>query len=250
MLSIAIWWVSALFEAALVWRALRARLIERFPVFSAYIVFVLAQTIIRFYVYRWHYSLYTPVYWSAEFLALILGGCVVFEVYRQALKPYPGTAKMARNVLLFLFALALARALNSFLLDPSMAYDVTGLQIERALRLFQAITILALISLFFSYSIPFGRNLRGILLGYSLFVGERVLCLAFVGETGKGFWFYAYSASYIAALGIWLIHLWAPAPVPHQPVAARLEHDYNVIAAATQQRLKEARVYLRKVGGL
>jgi hypothetical protein len=250
MFSIAIWWVSALFEAAIIWRAVRTRLFAQFPVFFAYIVFVLGQSVLRFCVNRWVYSLYSPVYWSTEFLALVLGGCVVFEVYRQALKPYPGTAKMARNVLLFLVTLTLARALNAFFVNPDTWGNATGLQTELALRTFQAIAIFALISLFLAYSIPFGRNLRGILLGYSLFVGERVLCLAFVGEAGKGFWFYAYSASYIAALGVWLTHLWAPAPLPHQPVGARLEHDYNVIAAATHQRLQEARIYLRNVGGL
>jgi hypothetical protein len=250
MLSETIWGLSSILEAALIWRAFRARLFQQLPVFVGYLVFVWAQSALRFYFYRWDSRLYSPVYWSTEFLAFIVGGCVIFEIYRQALRPYPGTAKMARNVLMFLFALAFARALNTFLSDPRMLQESSGIQIERALRTFQAIAMFSLISLFLSYSIPFGRTLRGSLLAYSLFVGERVLCLTFVAETGKGFWFYAYSASYIAAVGIWLAHLWSPAPVPQQAATARLERDYKVIAAATQQNLREARAYLRKMGGL
>ena len=248
MLTLVIWWINALMEAALLCRALPGRFLSQFPVFFGYILFVLSTSILRKCVMRWM-SVYSVVYWSTEFLALILGSYVVFEVYRLALRTYPGTAKMARNVLLFLFALALARAINVFLSDPYILQYATGIQIERALRTFQAIAILSLITLLLSYSIPLGRNLHGILKGYSLFVGARVLCLEFVGETGKGFWFYAYSASYIAALGIWLVYLWSPVPIPEQPSSARLVRDYNLIAAKTHQRLLQARLYLRRVAG-
>jgi len=247
-ISNVIWCVSSLFEAALIWRLLQTRLFTQFPVFFGYIGFVFSQSIIRAYFYRGDQGVYTWVYWVTEFLALILGCCVMFEVYRQALEPYPGTAKMAKNVLAFLFALALARAVNVFLTDPHLLLNVTSLHIERAMRTFQAIAIVSLLSLFLSYSIPFSAQLRGILMGYSLFVSARVLSLAFVGETGKGFWYFAYSACYITAVGIWLSYLRSPAIIPHARENARLERDYNVIAAATQQRLQEARNYLRKVG--
>ena len=245
-ISNVIWCVSSLFEAALIWRLLQTRLFTQFPVFFGYIAFVFSQSILRAYFYS-DQRVYAWVYWSTEFLALILGCCVMFEVYRKALAPYPGTAKMARNVLFFLFALALARAVNVFLTDPQLLVSVTSLHIERVMRTFQAIAIVSLLSLFLSYSIPFSSQLRGILMGYSLFVGERVLALAFVGETGKGFWYFAYSACYITAVGIWLSYLRSPAIIPGRQ-NIRLEHDYNVIAAATQRRLHEARVYLRKVG--
>lgn len=249
VISNVIWCVSSLFEAALIWRLLQTRLFTQFPVFFGYVTFVFAETFVRAYFHRGDEGVYAWVYWSTEFLALIFGCCVMFEVYRKALAPYPGTAKMARNVLLFLFALALARAVNVYLTDPRLLLpDVTSLHIERAMRTFQAIAIVSLLSLFLSYSIPFSSHLRGILLGYSLFVGERVLSLAFVGERGRGFWYFAYSACYITAVGMWLTYLRSPATVPRAHESVRLERDYNVIAAATQQRLHEAREFLRKVG--
>jgi hypothetical protein len=250
VISNVIWCVSSLFEAALIWRLLQTRLFTQFPVFFGYIAFVFSESIVRVFFYSGDQGVYAWVYWSTEFMALILGCCVMFEVYRKALAPYPGTAKMARNVLLFLFALALARAVNVYLTDPGLLLDVTSLHIERAMRTFQAIAIVSLLSLFLSYSIPFSSHLRGILMGYSLFVSSRVLALAFVGETGKGFWYFAYSACYITAVGIWLTYLNSAANVPHARESVRLERDYNVIAAATQQRLQEARDYLRKVGRL
>jgi hypothetical protein len=244
MLSLIIWWACLWLEAVLLLRSLWDRLFPRFPIFFGYILFVMCQSIVR-HMFRVSDPLYKPIYWSTEFLALLIGGLVVFEVYRLALQPFPGTAKMTRNVLFFFFALALARAINVFWSDPYVLRDATGLQIERPLRTFQVIAICSLIALLLAYSIPLSRNLRGILLGYSVFIGERVLCLAFVGETGRDFWYYAYSASYLTALGIWLTHLWSPEVVPHHPAALRLEQDYNLIAARTHERLRDARDYFR-----
>ena len=246
MLTQAIWCSSAVLETLVLIRGVRGRVILHYPVFYGYIFFVLAQSILRAVVLRWYGGAYRPVYWTTEFLALLIGSLVVFEVYQVALAPYPGTAKMARKILLFLLLMALAGAVNAFWSDPHILSDTTALQAERSLRTFQAVAILALVLLFASYSIPFGRNLRGILLGYGCFVGERVICLIFVPERGRDFWFYAYSASYITALVLWLGHLWSYQPSPQLESRPGFETEYHRIAAATQRRLREARGYLRK----
>jgi len=47
------------------------------------------------------------------------------------------------------------------------------------MRTVQALAIAALVALFLVYSIPFGRNLKGILLGYGLFIGASVMWFTF-----------------------------------------------------------------------
>ena len=245
MLSQSIWWSSIVLEVFLLTRGVSGHLIFRYPVFYGYISFVLAQSIFRSFVHRWSEQLYSSVYWTTEFLGLMLGCWVVFEIYRVALAAYPGTAKMARNVLLFLFALALAKCGAALWNDPHLLEETTALQMERALRTVEATSIVALVTVFASYSIPFGWNLRGILLGYGLFIGERVICLTFVPVAGKDFWFYAYSASYLVALSLWLGHLWSYQAIP-EAESAQLEREYQMIATATQRRLQEVRGQLRK----
>ena len=246
MLSQTIWWSSNVLEVCLLARGASSRLIFRYPVFYTYLLFVLLQSPIRLVAYDWHRETwYSPVYWTTEFSGLAMGCLVVFEIYRVALAAYPGTARMARNVLLFLFALALAQCGAALWRDPHLLGNTTSLQMERALRTVQAISIVALVTVFVSYSIPFGRNLRGILLGYGLFIGERVICLTFVPVAGEDFWFYAYSASYLVALSLWLGHLWSCQAIPDAE-NTQLERDYQLIATATQRRLQEARGHLRK----
>ncbi len=246
MLGQLIWWSGNALEVFVLARGVRGRLISRYPVFYTYILFVLLQSPIRLLPYRWYRPLYAPVYWATEFLGLAMGCWIVFEIYRVALAAYPGTAKMARKILAFLFALAVAKAAVALWNDPRVLLQATPLQVERALRTVQAIAILGLVAVFASYSIPFGRNLRGILLGYGLFVAERVVCLTFVPSQGHHFWFYAYSACYVVALSLWLGHLWSYQAIPQATASVQLEQEYQTIAEGTLRRLEAMRIYVRK----
>jgi hypothetical protein len=147
---------------------------------------------------------------------------------------------------LFFFAVALAKAIVAMGSNPHLLWDATALQVERALRTVQAFSIAALVLLFLWYSIPFGQNLRGILIGYGLFIAYRVICLNFVSATGHDFWFYAYSTSYLAALNVWLVHLWSYQPSPKPTRGARLETEYQLLAAATHRKLQAFRDLFRK----
>ena len=245
MLGQLIWWSSITLEIVLLARGLYNRLAHRFPVFYSYIAFVLLQDIARFCTFQWKYDLYKPVYWVTEFMGLAVGSLVVFEIYTVSLAVFPGAARMARNALTAVFLIALVKGLleasNGWL--PASA----AVEIELALRTVQAVAILALVALFLLYSIPFGRTLRGILLGYGLFVGERVICLTFVSLQTHNFWFYAYSASYMGALSLWIGYLWSYQANP-QPRAggANLDDEYQRIATATQRWLQGMRGYLRR----
>ncbi len=247
MLSQLIMWISIALELVLLVIGVRSRLAHRFPVFYGYIAFVMSQDLVSFFALQSSGAVYKGVYWVTEFLGLVLGSLVVFEIYKVSLAAYPGAARMARNALAFVFLTALAKGLADATASPAVWLTAsTALEIERALRAVQAAAILALVALFLLYSIPFGRNLRGILLGYGFFVGERVICLAFVSQLTHDFWFYAYSASYLAALSLWLGHLWSYDPTPQAKTSIQLEDEYLRIAAGTRRHFQETRAYLRK----
>lgn len=246
MLSQIIWWSGIGLEAFLLYRGVRGKLRARYPVFYAYILFVALQSLLRFSIHEWWHGLYGAVYWSTEALGLLLGCWVVFEIYRVALAAYPGTALMARNVLGFLLAMAVAKAIVAVWENRLWTADMSMLQAELALRTFQAVSIAALVSLFFFYAIPFGKNLRGILMGYSVFILGSVICLNFVRPSGHDFWFYAYSGWYLVVLLVWAAHLWAYEACPQPKNSVGLEQQYLAIATATQRKLEETRKYLRR----
>jgi|SRR5208337_4843007 len=249
MLDEFIRWGGVPTEILLLVRGLQTKLASRYPAFYLYIFFVLSQSFLRLYVYQWKRSFYRYTYWSTEFVSILVGCGVVYEIFRVGLRAYPGASRMARNSLLLLFLLALVVALANAANDPRWWAEASITEIQRTLRMVQALSLFALVLLFLHYSITFGRNLRGILFGYGLFVAGSVIWLTFA-YSGSGrfrnFWFYLYPMSYDISLLVWIVHLWEYRPNPQTKESAKFERQYEIIAAATKRRLQEARSYLDK----
>jgi hypothetical protein len=248
MISQFIWWATVALEALLLARAVQGKWVAHYPVFFGYISYVLLQSVVRHVIHAWNENLYFQVYWITEFVAILVGSAVVFEIYRVGLEAFPGTARMARNVLAVVFILACTKAMVDAWNDPRWWPTATAMDIERYLRVFQVLSIAALVVLFLFYSVPFGRNLKGILSGYSLFILLAVSWMtigAIAGTTLHEGWRQIFPALYLAPLCLWVVNLWSYQPQPAIP-AVKLEDDYQKIAAATRRRLQEARGYLGK----
>jgi hypothetical protein len=250
MLSQFIWSASIALEILLLARGLQQKIVSRYPVFYSYIAFVLVEEVASFLT-QGNKLAYLYTYWTTEFVGVLLGCGIVFEIYRIGLAAYPGTARMARALLAVLFAIASVKTLITLANYPGWWLTAKPVEIESAIRIVQGVAIVSLIALFLFYSIPFGRNLRGILLGYGLFVSWSIVCLtvAAVSNKAETVWSFTYSGSYLVTLGLWAVHLWSyrASPVPQR--AVRIELEYQRVAAATHRRLREARGYLAKAVG-
>jgi hypothetical protein len=241
-----IWCTAFFLEALLLARGLQTKLVRWFPIFYSYILFVLLEELLRFAVYRTYPNHYAQVYWITQFLGLLIGSAIIFEIYRVGLARFPGTARMARYLLLVVFGAVFAKALLNSSHDLFFWLATTSVGVERNLRIVQEVAILALLSLFWWYAIPFGRKLKGILLGYSLFVGVTILqftLLPHFHSSLAAIWPYAQPICYVAVLGLWLSALWCQAPIRGTATAMQLEDDYQTLAASTRTQLE--RVLLR-----
>ncbi|HKW60977.1 MAG TPA: hypothetical protein VJN89_00405 [Candidatus Acidoferrum sp.] len=249
MLSQAIWWSGIILETVILTRGLFARLLRHYRAFYAYLLFVWMQSLLRFSVYHTRPQLYAKVFWITEWLGIFAGCAVVFEIYRVGLRAYPGTARLARNLLAFVLLLAVVKATVETGNNPLWWSTATTLDLELALRVVQALALLAMIALFLFYAIPFGTNLRGILLGYGLFLGESVVFFSFTSKHAESFRTFLaliQPGFYFVVLLVWAGHLWSYVPNPEPQAAVRLEEQYQRMAASTSQRLQEARGYLAK----
>jgi len=253
MLSQLVSWSCIALESVLLFRGLRSKLGSRYPAFYTYISFVLFQDLLCYFAFRWApHLLYTYIYWITEFLCILLSCGIVLEVYRLGLSAYPGTARITRKVLGLVFVVALAKALVSAANDPRWWLEATAKDVAGTLRAVQGVAIVALVSLFLFYAIPFGRNLRGILVGYGLFVCWTVICLTLsssVNDNVHAVLKNLYQSSYPVFLIFWLVHLWSYQTNPASEVEVPLEREYERIAAATRRRLQDARGQLAKVVG-
>ena len=249
MLDQIIWWGGTAVEIMLLVRGAYTGLFRRYSSFYCYLGFVLAQSLVRYVVFHGWPDSYAYFYWSTEILSVLIGCAVVFEIYRVGLEAYPGTARIARLLLFLLFAAAILFGIFKSLNAPGWWAETTVMELERALRLVQALALVVLISLFLMYSIPFGRNLRGILFGYSLFVACSLFWLSFVYKGSGSFqsvWFVLYPALYCLCLCVWLAHLWSYSPQPSPARATLLEQNYQEMALLTRRRLDQVRSYVGK----
>jgi hypothetical protein len=241
MLLAIIWAVGTLLEILVLVRGHQQKLSRQFPLFYLYLLVVTLSDFVRLTVSRLFYVHYYQVYWTTQFLCLAVGCGIIFEVYRVALRSFPGAARMARYLLLVVFGAIFVKTLANSSSDVFVWLAKTSLLLERSLRITQALAILTLVVLFAWYAIPFGRNLKGILFGYSLFIAMRIgqfILWSYSGDQVKPYWSYAETGSYLLVLGIWTATLWSAEPVPETQRDAPLESDYELLLHATQTQFR------------
>jgi hypothetical protein len=242
-LTLTIWLSAIALELIPLWRAIREKFIGQYTLFYAYLGFVLLRDTSDLAIYFYWARLYPYVYWCCELVSVLMGCGLVWEVYRLAFARFPGAAVVARNVLLSLFVFATARILVKAWESPTWIPGKTAFEIERDLRIVQGALLLGLVALFSYYAIGLGRNVKGIVSGYGLFLATSLVNLTLRYDLGKSFerqWQFIQPACYLLVLGVWCVALWSYAPVPEPEVEPGLEGDYEALRARTREKLSAA----------
>jgi hypothetical protein len=241
-------WLGMSLEAVLLARGLKTKLASRFPLFYSYVLVVLLQDVLRYIVYvSCSPAVYANVYWSTQFVSLVMGSIVIFEIYRLALQKYPGTALMARNLLGVVFLAIFVKTLVATKVDSATWIIQVYVRLEQELRLVQSLAIITLLVVFLWYAIPLGRNLGAILFGYGAFVATSVLQLSIVNHfqyRAVRFWGIAQPVTYTAIVGLWLWKLWSAEEATVKVQRRSSGSDYQELANSTNRSLEEARARL------
>jgi hypothetical protein len=249
MFNLSVWSVCMVLEGLLLVRAVRTNLFGKFPLFFCYIACVLAKDLLSTPIYRYYRSSYGSFYWAAELLLAVISYGVLVEIYTQSLQNYPGVARFFRALLLvMLLAIAIKVGVGSFgYAHPSPVHVIADL--ERNLRWLQAALLVGLLGLFVYYKIPMGGNLRGLVLGYALFVGADVITLTFMAHPAAGLALLVRKIEplfYTMSLIIWSITLWAPGAEAVSDGSWGIEEDYEHLAREARMMLLRARTHLAR----
>lgn len=250
MLSAVLWVLGPVLESLLVIRAVKGNFLKEYKLFYFYIVWVLLRDLSLFAVYHTWAKGYAYAYWYSQFFSVLVGCGVVWEIYRVALANYSGAARMARSVLLFLFVITMSRIAVYAANRGKWLPGQTSLETEREFRIVQSVVLIGLFALLAYYAIPIGRNLKGIMVGYGIFLGTSLIQLTlrdFIGDTFQYWWQYIQPSTYIVVLFIWCYTLWTFAPVQDLSPEVRIEADYESLAFETRKQLKAAGNYIVKV---
>lgn len=244
-----VWWSANAMEVLLLVRSVQEKFCRKYPTFYLYLSSVLLIDILSFVMFLrdTDQSLYQRFYWYTQVFIVLVGCAVIVEIYRRALADYPGVARLANGVLLSVFIAVVTKAAVNGISTHVWSPAETTAQLERNLRMVQSILLVGIVSLLTYYRVPVGRNVKGIISGYGLYVCASVMALAFGSDPKyllRPQWRYVQPIAYLVALAIWCATLWSYQPNPKPKVDSRIEHDYEVLARQTIRLFSRARSYL------
>ncbi|MGO9588692.1 MAG: hypothetical protein ACLP3K_01425 [Candidatus Acidiferrales bacterium] len=256
MWSVMIWQASFAIRVVILVRGFQAKALRKFPFFYAYAFSTLAADLFLYATWKWiavaKPDAYQEVYWTGQFLTLMIGCGIVLEIFRHILMPYPGADKFATAVALGTFAAIFCFALGyQFLTHEGLGLALKGTTfvLERDVRTVQAIFLFGILAVISYYRIPIGRNLKGMVAGYGLYIVTSLSTLAIRAYAGPRFnntWNVIQPLSFDVSLAIWLIALWSYQPNPAPDPTVPLEEDYEMLARRTRRALASMRSHLTK----
>lgn len=248
-----VWSLSVALEALLLIRAARTGLLRNFPLFYSYILCVLVVDLISTPVYMHYPSVYGSFYWSTELLVAIISYGVLIEIYNQSLQNYDGVARFFKVLLFIIFCVASTRVAITSLADSGKGFARAVADLEGDVRQIQVLLLCCLLILFVYYKVSIARNLRGLILGYGLFLSTDSISSAFIAHPANGLaplMRKVEPAFYALSLVIWVTSLWVSHTESNSERSRELEQDYEYFASATRTMLLRARTHLVRASRL
>jgi len=197
-------------------RGLGTRALKLFPLFYSYIIYIFCGSLILYLIYWLGAQIYPLAYWLYYLVSILAEFAVLVEISDHIFRAYPAIRNLGRAITLVIsIALGLVYVFPAIL---ESAHRGPAL-FEFALR--AAVTkVVILVALFYvarHYGTVLGRNVAGLMFGFSIYLGINTAILA-VGKTfepalgGNVLWVMAPLAYALCAL-VWTISLWEPAPL-------------------------------------
>jgi hypothetical protein len=243
MLSQIIWVSGTGAALAIVIRAVAGGWYRKCPVFLAYIGWAGISSVVGYCVFHWWLPLYSVYYWSAEFVGLMLGFGVTWELSDRILRPYPAIRRAASFLLSLVLVVTLFNAILNQFESSSGRYEITTLDVECYFRIAQAILMAALTLVLYHYRIPLGRGLGSVFFGFGFYIAVSVIGLAARSHFGgqiQHYWQLAQQCSYAAVSVIWLRGLWRPEASPPGE-SAQEPAEYSIVYLKTARMLSDMR---------
>jgi hypothetical protein len=249
--NLIVWLVGLALRSIILFRAVQTRVVRGYAFFFLYVFTTCIGDVLLYLAWVSHPALYQKTYWAMQFLTLAIGCGIVLEIFRHVLDPYPGSAKFASVVVLVTFGAVFFFALLYQIAAPNWALQRgTAVELERDVRTIQAIFLFGVFAVISYYRIPIGKNLKGMIAGYGLYIGTSLAVLALRAYDARRVfertWSVSQQVSYDVSLLIWLIALWSYFPNPVPDASIHLEQDYEALAARTKRTLVAMRSHLAR----
>lgn len=222
-LGLIFWIVGPVLQTAICIILWRKDLRQRYPLFFAYnAVHVLTSMVLFGVLQSGSGEAYFYAYWSINAVRVGLGFGVIYELFRNALKPYHALRDL--GTMIFLWAGAIMLLVASMMAMSSSAPNeasrvVAGvLSLERSVRLVQCGLLLFMLLFGTKLGLTFRHRTFGIAMGIGIYAASDLLLTNLRTHYGEE-WGTSYSllrsAVWLTACcGTWLFYVVRPEPAP------------------------------------
>jgi hypothetical protein len=129
---------------------------------------------------------YATVFWFYFLVSLLAEFAVLVEISDRIFNPYPAVRKLGRFATFCICLTFLALYVLPTLVEPQSS-ALAILDLVKRTSLTKAVIILALLAAAYHYRLPLGKNISGMMLGFSLYLAVNVVNFALARRMGRAF---------------------------------------------------------------
>ncbi len=212
-------------DGFLLWRLSRHRQFRRYPYFAAFVSYDLLRTVFAVTVFHFRPSSYATMYWDTEAIALVLLFAIVWEIARNLFPVGSFLRRLAWKTVISTEAMLLpALLLLAWGWSRSDFHEYPVLNVwpvvEQYFTFAIALLLLILSGVARYYGVAFGRNMRGLISGFGVYLSLYAANFAALQIVPRFhiYWQFSSSITYSAMVFSWLWAFWqyAPPPVPEK----------------------------------
>jgi hypothetical protein len=204
-------------EIVLLWRAGRCRLLRSFPFFYSYLIYDVCCSSAVYVAYWIRPSMYPTAYWLDFLLSSLVEFAVLLEISDHIFQSFPAIRYLGRALTILIsstFALVYilpaileSREPSSKLLSFALGTSVT-----------KVIILATLVFMAHHFGLALGKNVAGMMLGFSIYLGVNVANYAAAEDFGRALYarvlWVMSPLAFTFCLLVWTVALWELAPMP------------------------------------
>lgn len=235
-----VWAFTALLRVVLLFYIFRRHIYRLYPIFSAYLLVTLAQSVIAAWSARhWdvHSMQYFNIAWGVQAVVVCVRWLAVVEIARRILGGYSGIWRLANGVL-FLSSIAI---LAYSLAVPRHRWDMSVLNADRAVELCIAVSVVGMLLFARYYRLAMSHLERQLAIGFALFSCFWVVSNSIfqgVQNASAAWWEFFQILAFFATLAIWIEAVRKPAEVPQQSTMVLSPDQYVEFSRQLNVRLQ------------
>ena len=236
-LGMVVSYLAVFLMGLLLLRGVVNRLCGAFPLFYSYITFAFCCTLALYVVYWRFRAVYPSAFWIYYLINILVEFTVLVEISDQVFKPYPAIRNLGRALTVVIsLVLGVAYVLPTILASGRTRHVLLEFSLRASAT--KAIILAVLFLVARHYGSPLGRNLGGIMLGFSVYMAIEVVIMAAAAAFGSALysrvlWFMSPLATVLCLL-VWTVSLWNVVPVPAMALISAMDAGKDPQAVALE----------------